>query len=109
MSIWKRGFLEIIAEILNCIKTGQSQKNQISSKCKLDSRMVKKYLELLQSVDLVKSFNGDVASYAITDKGIKYLEKFNSFIEMIEKDLNILDSAQLNTINKRSFKKLLDI
>ena len=98
MSVWKRGFLEIIADILNSIKSGNSQKTQICSKCKLDSRIVKKYLKLLQSLDLIKSFNGDMASFTITEKGIKYLEKFNSFIDMIEKDLNNLTSIPLNKI-----------
>lgn len=95
MSVWKRGFLEIIAEILNCIKSGKNQKTQICSMCKLDSRLVKKYLTLLQSMDLVKSYNGDLASFTITEKGIVYLDRFNSFIDMIESDLKNLTSTQL--------------
>lgn len=98
MSLWKRGFLEIIAEILNCIKSGNIQKTQICYKCKLDSRIVKKYLKILQSMDLVKSYNGDFASFTITDKGIQYLDRFNSFIDMLEKDLHNLPSLQLNRI-----------
>jgi predicted transcriptional regulator len=98
MNAWKRGFLEIIAEILNCIKSGNTQKTQICSKCKLDSRIVKKYLKFLQSMDLVKSFNGDLTSFTITEKGTKYLDKFNSFIEMIEKDLNNLTLEQRNIL-----------
>ena len=98
MSTWKRGFLEIIAEILNCIKEGNNQKTQICSKCKLDSRVIKKYLKLLQTINLVKPFNGDMTSFVITEKGIKYLDQFNSFIEMIEKDLKHLTSTQLPRI-----------
>ncbi|HXV66211.1 MAG TPA: winged helix-turn-helix domain-containing protein [Nitrosopumilaceae archaeon] len=95
MSLWKRGFLEIIAEILDCIKSGNSQKTQISAQCKLDSRMVKKYLKLLESVDLVKSFNGDMASFKITEKGIRYLDRYNSFMDMLQNDLKKLTSTQL--------------
>lgn len=98
MNSWKRGFLEIIAEILNCVKEGNNQKTQICSKCKLDSRVVKKYLKLLQSMNLVKPFNGDMTSFVITEKGLVYLDKFNSFIEMIEKDLTHLTSTQLASI-----------
>ena len=95
MSTWKRGFLEIIADILNCVKEGNNQKTQICSKCKLDSRIIKKYLKLLQSINLVKPFNGDMTSFVITEKGIKYLDRFNSFIDILEKDLKNLTSNQL--------------
>lgn len=95
MSTWKRGFLEIIAEILNCIKEGNNQKTKVCSKCNLDSRAVKKYLKLLQSMNLVKPLNGDMTSFVITEKGIKYLDRFNLFIDMIEKDLRNLTSTQL--------------
>ena len=95
MSTWKRGFLEIIAEILTCVKEGNNQKTKVCSKCKLDSRAVKKYLKLLQSMNLVKPLNGDMTSFVITEKGMKYLDRFNSFIEMIEKDLKHLPATQL--------------
>jgi predicted transcriptional regulator len=98
LSTWKRGFLEILAEMLTCIKEGNNQKTRICSKCKLDSRVVKKYLRLLESMNLVRPFNGDMTSYVITEKGLKYLDKFNSFIEMIEKDLTQLPSSQLANI-----------
>ena len=57
MSVWKRGFLEINAEILESLKSGPLQKTQISSLCNLDSRAVKKYLSLMQSIGLVNSVN----------------------------------------------------
>ena len=94
----KRGFLEIIAEILSCVKEGHNQKTQICSKCKLDSRVIKKYLRLLLSMNLVRPFNGDMTSFVITEKGLMYLNKFNSFIEMIEKDLTHLPASQLSSL-----------
>ena len=95
MSVWKRGFLEITAEILNCLKEGSYQKTQICSKCKLDSRVVKKYLQILQTTNLIKPLNGDSISFTLTEKGVKYLDRFNSFIEMIEQDLQNLPLKQL--------------
>ena len=87
VSVWKRGFLEINAEILSCLKQGYLQKTQICQKCNLDSRAAKKYLTVLESVELVESNNGDGTSFEITQKGIKYLDRFNSLVDMIESDL----------------------
>ncbi len=87
MSIWKRGFLEINAEILSCLKQGYNQKTEICSKCNMDSRAAKKYLAVLESVGLAKTLNGDGTSFQITVKGITYLDRFNSLVDMIEKDL----------------------
>lgn len=88
MSVWKRGFLEINAEILSCMKQGYNQKTEICSKCNMDSRAAKKYLTVLDSVGLIKSLNSDGASFQITLKGMTYLDRFNSLVDMIEKDLN---------------------
>ena len=46
-------------------------------------------------MNLVKPLNGDMTSFVITEKGIKYLDRFNLFIDMIEKDLRNLTSTQL--------------
>ncbi len=70
MSVWKRGFLEINAEILESLKTGPLQKTQISSLCNMDSRAVKKYLSLMQSIRLVESVNHNSGTFTLTNKGI---------------------------------------
>ena len=103
MSVWKRGFLEINAEILSCLKQGFIQKTQICQKCNLDSRAAKKYLAVLESVELVVPHNGDGTSFEITQKGIKYLDRFNSLVDMIEEDLK----NSVKPVSKKKKESLL--
>ncbi len=88
MSSWKRGFLEIIAEILDCLIENPMKKTHITFKCNLDSRAVTKYLSIMTEVGLVEKSNEDQSFYVITQKGIKYRNQFNSFAQMIESDLD---------------------
>jgi predicted transcriptional regulator len=88
MSSWKRGFLEIIAEILDCLIENPMKKTHITFKCNLDSRAVTKYLSIMTEVELVEKSSEDSSFYVITQKGIKYRNQFNSFAHMIETDLS---------------------
>ena len=92
MSFWKRGFLEINAEILESLKSGPLQKTQISSLCNLDSRAVKKYLSLMHSIGLVESLNHKSGTFKLTEKGTQYLNQYIELITLIEKDMKKLDS-----------------
>ena len=92
MSVWKRGFLEINAEILESLKSGPLQKTQISSLCNLDSRAVKKYLSLMQSIGLVESVNHNSGTFTLTNKGNSYLNHYISLVTIIEDDMDELDS-----------------
>ena len=93
MSIWKRGFLEINAEILESLKSGPQQKTQISAMCNLDSRAVKKYLSLMESIGLVESVNHNSGSFTLTNKGNSYLNHYISLVTIIEGDMEKLDST----------------
>jgi predicted transcriptional regulator len=88
MSSWKRGFLEIIAEILDCLIENPMKKTHVTFKCNLDSRAVTKYLSIMTEVGLVEKSSDDSTFYTITQKGIKYRNQFNSFAHMIESDLS---------------------
>jgi len=101
MSVWKRGFLEINAEILESLKSGPLQKTQISSLCNLDSRAVKKYLSLMQSIGLVESVNHNSGTFTLTNKGNSYLNHYISLVTIIEDDMDELDS--------KIFTKLMSI
>jgi len=92
MSVWKRGFLEINAEILESLKSGSLQKTQISALCNLDSRAVKKYLYLMESIGLVESFNHNSGTFTLTTKGHSYLNHYISLVSIIEGDMTKLDS-----------------
>ena len=87
MSSWKRGFLEIIAEILDSLAGNPLRKTHITYKCNLDSRAVTKYLSIMLHANLVEISKKDESFYTITEKGLKYRNQFNSFASMIEKDL----------------------
>lgn len=88
MSSWKRGFLEIIAEILDSLMANPLKKTHITFRCNLDSRAVTKYLKVMTHVGLVEKSTQDSSYYVITQKGIDYRNKFHSFVTIMEKDLN---------------------
>ena len=87
MSSWKRGFLEIMAEILDNLMSNSLKKTHITFKCNLDSRAVTKYLSIMQEVGLVERLQTDSSLYRITEKGVKYRNQFNSFVNMMEEDI----------------------
>jgi len=87
MSTWKRGFLEIIAEILDSLMASPLKKTHITFRCNLDSRAVTKYLSIIISIGLVERSKEDPSFYIITQKGIKHRNQFQSFINVMEKDL----------------------
>ena len=90
MSSWKRGFLEIIAEILNSLSGSPLKKTHITFKCNLDSRAVTKYLKIMLSVGLVEVSKKDSSFYTITEKGLKYRNQFQSFVSVMEKDMEAI-------------------
>jgi len=87
LSSWKRGFLEIIAEMLDSLMSNPLKKTHITFKCNLDSRAVTKYLSIMLYVGLAARSNKDPSFYVITQKGIKYRDQFHSFVSMMEKDM----------------------
>ena len=87
MSSWKRGFLEIIAEILESLMANPLKKTHITFRCNLDSRAVTKYLSVMMYVGLVGKSTKDLSFFVITEKGIDYRNQFHSFISIMEKDL----------------------
>ena len=87
MSSWKRGFLEIIAEILESLMANPLKKTHITFRCNLDSRAVTKYLSVMTFVGLVDRAKKDPSYIVITQKGIEYRNQFNSFVSIMEKDV----------------------
>ena len=97
MSAWKRGFLEIIAEILDSLLSSPLKKTHVTFRCNLDSRAVTKYLTIMMHIGLVEISKKDPSFYVITPKGVDYRSQFNSFVSMMEKDiekLNIKNTPQ---------------
>jgi len=91
LSLWKRGFLEIIAEILGGLKNNPSRKTHLNALCKLDSRAITKYLNVMESLKLVKQSSKDPSIYEVTQKGIGFSNHYEKLIDIIDLDLKKLD------------------
>src|SRR3990172_12040650 len=87
MSSWKRGFLEITAEILESLISSPLKKTHITFRCNLDSRAVTKYLSVMIRVGLVERSKKDPSYFVITQKVIHYINQFSSFVHIVERDL----------------------
>jgi len=84
MSAWKRGFLEIVSEILDSLIEEPLIKTHITFRCNLDSRAVTKYLATMQYVGLIEKSKKNSSRFVITQKGVVYRERFNTFVDMIQ-------------------------
>ena len=81
----RRGFLEIIAEILTQLEKNPTRKTLLSYRCKLDSRAVSKYLEVMEKIDMVGRATENQNYFVITKKGNLYLKKYKSLVEPLLK------------------------
>ncbi len=91
MSLWKRGFLEIIAEILGGLKNIPCKKTHLNAQCNLDSRAITKYLGIMESLKLVKKSEKDPSFDTLTQNGIDFSNHYEKLIDIIETDLKKLD------------------
>ena len=91
MRLWKRGFLEITAEILSGLKNNPAKKTYLNAQCKLDSRAITKYLNIMESLKLVKQSSKDPSTYEATQKGIDFSNHYEKLIDIIDTDLKKLD------------------
>jgi len=82
---WKRGFLEIIGEILQVLSEKPMKKSHISFKSNLDSRAVTKYLRIMNQIDLVKQDEKNSSEFTLTQKGVKFLENYLELVKMVKK------------------------
>ena len=96
MSSWKRGFLEIIAEILDSLMSNPLKKTHITFKCNLDSRAVTKYLSIMLFVGLVERSQEDPSFFVITQKGMKFRNQFQSFVSLMENDMQKITLQHLD-------------
>jgi len=96
LSSWKRGFLEIIGEILDSLMSNPLKKTHITFKCNLDSRAVTKYLSIMLFVGLVDRSQTDPSFFVITQKGIKFRNQFQSFVSLMENDMEKITLQNLD-------------
>ena len=85
MVTWKRGFIEIIGEILEILSKGPMKKSHISFKCKLDSRAVTRYLKIMAQSNLIKNSIEDPSYFILTLKGSNYLKNYQELVKILDK------------------------
>ena len=83
MSTRKRGFIEIVGDILNTLNNNSLKKSHIASNCNLDLRAVTKYLNLTMKMKLVKK-SPDSPHFKLTKKGLNFLIQYNNLSELLE-------------------------
>lgn len=74
----KRSDIEILADILKVAKTG-AKKSHIVYKANLNFEIVKNYLDRLEKSGLITGPDGREKIFSTTEKGIKYLDHYESF------------------------------
>ena len=90
MSTRKRGFIEIVGDILNVLNKNSLKKSHIASNCNLDLRAVTKYLNLIIKMKLVKK-SIDSPHFKLTKKGFSYLTQYNNLAKLLENDIENKD------------------
>ncbi len=90
MSTRKRGFIEIVGDILNVLNKNSLKKSHIASKCNLDLRAVTKYLNLIIKMKLVKK-SIDSPHFKLTKKGFSYLTQYNNLAKLLENGIENKD------------------
>ncbi len=73
------------------------KKTHITFKCNLDSRAVTKYLSIMLYVGLVARSENDPSYFVITQKGIKYRNQFQSFVTLMEQDMQKISLRNLDS------------
>jgi len=91
LKLWKRGFLEIVSEILHSLMVTSLKKLGIAAKCNIDSRACTKYLSVMESLDLISKSKG--SSFSITKKGTDFVTQYDKLVDIIEKDVEKLNSS----------------
>lgn len=86
MRTWKRGFIEIVGDILESLSKKPLNKSHISYRCNLDARAVTRYLHLLLKIKAVEK-SKYLNHYQITPKGVKFLEQYKTLAKFLQKDL----------------------
>ena len=84
----KRGFLDIVGQILECLISDQMKKTHVTYRCKLDTRSTERYLKIMKSLELIEN-NENETIYRISGKGIKFLNHYKKLQSILDyEDLN---------------------
>jgi len=84
MVTWKRGFLEIIGDILEILSKGPMKKSHISFRCKIDSRTVTRYMKIMTQSNLITKSKEDPSYFILTLKGSNYLKNYQDLVKNLD-------------------------
>lgn len=87
----KRGWLEIIASVLNSLEECKLKKTHLINKSKIDNRAASKYISFLLTRHLIAK-SKDSALFEITEKGRIFLNSYRNILEMLQIETLAADS-----------------
>ena len=90
-----RGKLEIVADILSVVRGG-AKKTEIMYQANLSYSLLVRYLRDVMEADLVARGNDN--SYMLTEKGLEFLNRFNSYHERnqeLERQQNSINDEKM--------------
>ncbi len=88
----RRDMLLIMAEILKLTKESPL-KTQIMYKANLSFTLLNNYLSLMQNNNLIiQTVSEGKEVYAITEKGLEFLQIYNALIRLLKADVNLKKS-----------------
>ena len=91
----KRGFFEIVGQVLDCLLENPKRKTHIVFRCNLDSRAISKYLKIMIEAGLIEKEN---EHFHINTKGILFRNKYKELVEIINlKDPEIFKKSSIKT------------
>lgn len=74
--------IEIVAEILRTVRNG-ARKTRIMYQCNLSYKLLEQYLRDVVRAELICAEDAS-NGYVITEKGQRFLERFESYVERFE-------------------------
>ena len=86
-----RSRIEIVAEILRTV-SGGARKTHIMYQCNLSFKLLMRYLRDVIQAELICE-GGEGNNYVITEKGKKFLRKFEEYVERSERVSHEVDAV----------------
>ena len=85
MSPHKRGFFEILAEILKSLTEGELPRTHIVYSANLNFKRLPAYLASLEKIGLIEKVRSDNGfKYRITEKGNAFLRRYQDMVSMLD-------------------------
>jgi len=81
MQLRKRGILEIIACMLECLRGEPLKKTHLTYRAGVDTRTAARYISFLTQFDFVENSGDEDSLFVITEKGREFLMIYESLLK----------------------------